>query len=388
MSNKFKISGVGIDTTRINKILNKNELEDYTYIHTSISAGNDTLIKSGIKDNQILITSIDFLDHSDTAIIHHLEELVKDSINLLLIDSKCNFEDNIDNINNLIISGNVQEIGISNPTSVKRLEELKNLISQISYISLNICPLCFPWSIIRYCEENNIKILGFNPFGGRINYPRLIDSFSVPYLLSFISAYSDIVFLSGNNLNVLDSETEYLMDLIDKEYGSEFELSKDVDKLFKEPKKTINTSLKLGDSIIIPYDNPENIFNYQELIFGLGKINIKSSKQDDELVSAVYEFYSSFEEGPVDNPTPQNVLSLLRYNILNLTRLQYSEVDGWSVFCTKISDLTFVISGVRKVKKSKLFKKSEEIIEQVNYILHFNGTDLIFQNLKNALKED
>ena len=51
MSNKFKISGVGIDTTRINKILNKNELEDYTYIHTSISAGNDTLIKSGIKDN-------------------------------------------------------------------------------------------------------------------------------------------------------------------------------------------------------------------------------------------------------------------------------------------------------------------------------------------------
>ncbi len=388
MSEKFKISGIGVDTSEINQLIPRESvgLDGIKYIHTKIGKGNDSLLKSAIPLDATLITTIDFLDQSDTAIVNHLKELDRSKIDLLLIDSKCKVEDNIDEINNLIVSGVVSEIGISNPDSVKRLEELNNSISQISCISLNICPLCFPWSIIKYCNENDIKILGFNPFGGNINYPRLIKSFSVPYLLGFAAAYSDIVFLSGRNLNIIESEGEYLFELVDKEYGKEFIMSQDVNKLPKEPKKAIYTSLKVSDSVTVPYESDDTIFSYTETLFSLGKVSISTPEEteSDDLVSMIYDYYSSFSGGPFDNPTPENTLTLLRPRILDLTRLIYSEIDGWAVFCTKISDCVFVISSVRRTEEKKFLRKTVEKLEQINYILFYDGQHFIFQKLKNA----
>ena len=389
MSDVFKISEVGIDTTRINTILGPEEFESFQYIHTSISSGNDTTIKGGITSSHILITSIDFLDSCDVAVMRHLDELGKDKVDLLLVDSDCKVEDNVDILNNLIISGFVSEVGIKNPKSVKRLEELRKKISEISYVSLDICPLCFPWSIIKYCQENNIKILGFNPFGGRINYTRLIEGFSVPYLLSFISAYSDIVFLSGSRLDLISTESEYLLDLINREYGKEFVITQDVNKLLKDPKKAVNTSLKLDDNTLIPFDNGELVFSYPELSFNLGKIGLhipaEITEGEDRLVDAVYDYYKTISDSPADNPSPINKMSLLRYTILDLTRMEYPEINGWKIFCTKVSDLVFVISGVKTTETKRFLKKSKKTTEQVNYILYYNGSQLVFRNLKNAL---
>lgn len=391
MSEKFKIGGVGIDTSGINEIpSNDNIFRDVKYIHTKIGKGNDTMLKNLIPEDAFLITTVDFIDQLDTAINNHLNELDKERIDLLLIDSSCRLEDDVDNINNLIISGIVTEIGISNPKSVERLEELKKCISKISYISLDICPLNFSYSIIKYCRENDIMIVGFNPFGGKANYSRIIASFSIPYLLSFISAYSDIVFLSSYNLENVNSKIEYLSDLVNREYGKEFVMTQDVDKLLKEPKKAVHTSIKINDSLIVPYDSNEMIFSYPELSFNLVKKSITFTSQESEemdFTSIVYNYYDSFSGGPADNPTPENTLALLRPRIIELTKLQYPEFEGWIVFCTKLSDQTFIISSVRKTEEKKFLRKSQEKTEQVNYLLFYDGEQFVFQNIKNADEE-
>lgn len=384
MSEVFKISGVGLDTSKLS--YDYNLLKNYKYVHTRIQSGNESYLKHYLNDDNILITTVDFLDQIETIIPRHLSELGRDKIDLLLIDSNCKIEDNIDPINNLLISGLIGEVGISNP-SIKRLEELKNSISQISSVSLDLCPLNFPYNVISYCKENDIKIIGFNPFGGRFNYPRLIESFTVPYLLSFISVYSDLVFLSTNNREVLQSETEYLLDLIGKEYGKEFNMSKDVFKLSSDFKRVVYTNLKIGD-MSIPLNSPETIFSYPELSFNLGSSELVKpvEEEKDTLTQNVYDLYNSFSEGPIDNPTPENTLTLLRYRILDLARLEYPEIDGWNIFVIPISNTAFILSGVRKIIEKKLLKRSKESFEQVSYLVYYDGSDLVFQNIKNALK--
>ena len=387
--NTFKISGVGIDTHRIGKLLKKSDLEGFTYVHTNPIAGNESYLRDAITNDHILISTVDFIDQIETIIPRHLLELEKTKLDLLLIDANCKIEENVDSLNNLIIAGLVDEIGISNPETPERIEELRNRISQLKYVSLNICPLNFPYNVIKYCHDNDIKILGFNAFGGKINYPRLIESFTVPYLLAFSGVYSNVVFLSSGRLDILDSETEYLSDLINKEYGMEYNMNQDVFKLPKEPKQAIYTSLKLSDDLCIPYNTADLIFSHQEIKFGLGKVNlsIPSENEEDNLTLAVSDFYKEFAGGPEDNPTLANTTTLLRYRILDLARIEYPEIDGWSIFCTPIDPQVFVISGVRKIKERKILK-AKETVEQVNYIAYYDGTRLIFQNLKNALKTE
>lgn len=388
MSEKFKISGIGIDTSGINQRMPENALDDFTYVHTSISSGNETIIHGTINPESTLITTIDFLDKSDIAIENYLRELNRSSIDLLLIDSKCNVENYVDVISNLLISGIVKEVGISNPSSIANLESIMKYFSQISCISLEICPLHFPWSIINYCKSKDIKVLGFNPLGGEINAPRLIHSFSVPYLLAFSAAYSDVVFLSGKKLSALDSEIEYLSDLIDKEWDKEFSINQDINKLLKEPKRAINTTLVISEDVEIPYDIRDNIFSFPELKFGIGDkkyIKIPEDRNNfDDLETMVYGYYDNFAGGPEDNNTPENTLAILRPRILDLSRLQYPGEDKWIVFCTKISSQAFIISAVRKLEEKKFLRKPVETTEQKNYILYFNGSKFLFRIIQNA----
>lgn len=386
--NKFKISGVGLDTTHIKKMLYSGDMDNFGYIYTTPKAGNESYLKPALSDSNILVTEVDFLDQLETVIPRHLSELGRSKIDLLLISGDCVIEDYVNTLNNLIISGQVDEVGISNPKSLQRLTELKDRISQLSHVSLNICPLNFDWSIIKYCQENNIGILGFNPFGGRFNYSRLIGSFTVPYLLSFSGAYSDVVFLSASRQDILQEETDYLLDLIDKEYENEYIITQDTHKLLKDPKQAIYTSLKISDTINIPFDSGDQIFSYSELVFKFSQqIYTTPTNEDDELEMIVREFYNNFSGGPEDNPTIQNTATLLRYRLLDLARLEYSEIDGWSIFCNPLDPQTFVISGVRKIIEKK-FLKSKEITEQINYIAHYDGKNLAFANLKNALNLD
>ena len=85
---KFKIQGVGIDTSTI---ITKPWLEEggeiFDYIHTSISVNNDFLLSEYIKNQPgaALITTIDFISNPERALLGHVIELERKKIDLLLV---------------------------------------------------------------------------------------------------------------------------------------------------------------------------------------------------------------------------------------------------------------------------------------------------------------
>ena len=168
MKNKFKINGVGLDTRRLTVCPSSSFDELFDYIHTSISENNDYIISDFIKHQSgaSLITTVDFSDTLETALTGHLLTIGRNKIDLLLISSNCNWD--FDNIKQLKTSGIIDSVGISNPDSIDRIIELREKLD-IRYISLELCPLNFKYDIISWCSENNITILGFNPFGGHIS---------------------------------------------------------------------------------------------------------------------------------------------------------------------------------------------------------------------------
>ena len=183
MSN-FKIKGVGIDTTKLDYA--PSEEFEFDYVFTSITANNEVYIKNLSKYAQI-VTYINFLDKSDEAIREHLDLLDKDSIALLLIDANCDFIKYADTINSCIDLGYVEEVGIYGPTSIERVKEIQEVLPSLRFVGLEFSPLNFNYELISWMVENNLELIGFNPFGGHISAAGMIDAFTVPYLLEFSS---------------------------------------------------------------------------------------------------------------------------------------------------------------------------------------------------------
>ena len=95
----------------------------------------------------------------ETVLAGHLLTLGRDKIDLLLINSNCKWD--INNIEQLKISGIIDSVGISNPDSIERIIEIRKEVGEdkIKYISLDLCPLNFRYDIVNWCFENNITIV-------------------------------------------------------------------------------------------------------------------------------------------------------------------------------------------------------------------------------------
>ena len=236
----YKIKGVGLDTTNLDYVADVGEFD---YLHTSISANNGLIVR-GILEESIatIITSIDFLDQIKIAVNNHLFELGREKLDLLLINSSCDFEKYADQVQELLDSGLVDQIGIKNPNSPEEIKRIMKTVPKIKYISLELCPLNFNYEVVKFCEDNDIDLLVFNPFGGYISAPVLIDSFTIPYLLNFAAYYGTIVFLSGREISS-NSQRQYLEPLIDSDVENEslYQLTKSVKRLVKPIKKMVNT---------------------------------------------------------------------------------------------------------------------------------------------------
>lgn len=277
MSNSiFKISGVGIDTENIKYSPAESRCveDNYSYVHTSISANNDFIVSNYIKSQEgaTLITSIDFLNEIGSMLSSHLLEIDRDCIDLLLFNVqdldlwKKYSKDLSQELDLLKNSKVINEIGLKNPKSVKDIEEIKNLLgSNIKFIALDLCPFNFNYDIVNWCSINEVKLIGFNPFGGNISSANLIECFSIPYLLSFIANYCDVVILSGRDLILSSNSKEFLEKLIGKESSNKYNLTKSVFKLTKPFKKVINTSFYINEELSLYYDNPFNIYNPEEV---------------------------------------------------------------------------------------------------------------------------
>lgn len=380
MTEKFKIQGVGIDTSTINLSPWKEGEEIYDYIHTSISSNNDFLLKDYVKSQPgaSLVTTIDFIDSPERAILGHVMELGRKKIDLLLVPGNVLIKRSSeikDTIHGLKSSMLIEEFGISNPESINQIKDIETALGEeIKYVSLDICPLHFNYEIINYCNEHGIYILGFNPFGGYISAPGMISSFTMPYLLGFASTYSTVLFLSGRDIIGSIGCRGYIREnIIGKEVSPKFLLKKSVNKLYKPIKKVVNTSVNLRSDLILEYDIPEFMYPLDELTITLGKtgINVVPEFNKDNRTKTEESVYNILDitDFPEDG-TINDIFAISRYQILSVLRTIYPEIDGWKLDSVSFGERISVIgvSRVTRKKRRGVFGKKEEEKETENFL--------------------
>lgn len=401
---KFKIKGVGLDTTTLD-FSPSISINKFDYIHTSLRANNDYLLgeyllrltsdnEANLRHNTPLVVSVDFLDNVEIALMGHLSELLRESAELILLNPKCNFEEFQETLIRLKDSNIVDNYGIDFPES---LEELKNTIDilkcfglEAKYVSLKISPFEFNKDIIKYCEDNNIVILGFNSFGGHLTAPSLIDSFTVPYLLEFAAAHSDIVFLSGRDLYNSISNKKYIEFLINKEADlSKYTLNKNINKLIKPLKKTVYTGFKFDDGSLLPYDNPDFV------ITNPGSLEIKFEKnilpeiknsipEPGSIEESVYTLFKTFHR-PIDG-NDDDFFAIIRYQIKKVFIDRF--LKDWTIMFANIGTRILVFNITKSTFISGGWFRKDKIEKETRSFLmyYLNGT-FLFKEVKMDLEK-
>lgn len=387
---KFRISGIGIDTS--NFVSGYYDHGDFQYIYTSLSANNEFQVR-GIGDSTILVVGTNYLDDLDIGLAAHMKGLGRTkAIDLLVIPgSGHDYQKYGELLWGLMTDGVVNNIGIEKPESLDKLKEsiekLDSIGIKVGYITLDICPYHFDYQMIKWCHENGIKIFGFNPFGGNRSSACMIESFTVPYLLSFISVYSDIVFLSSRNIQIAEEEFRYLSGIIGEDVEPKFILRKNVNKLVKSLGKVITCDLKINDKFIVPLDLPEYAFPSKEIRLNFGDGDFSGLEEEvlefdtNRVEDLVYDLFLDTHK-PEDGDD-LSFLSILRPKIYNLLK-----EDGCdAVFQSKVGKNVYMFFTSRsKVVKTPWYKKNRIEEEKNTYILYYKGGKFLFRDYENARK--
>lgn len=390
MSKLFKIEGVGLDLTTLD--YSPSEDNEFGYLCTSITANNEDAISEYVKQcsGSPLVTKIDFLDRSSEAVGLHLDQIGRGTIDLLLVDAKCDFIKYADELSFLVDRGYVDAIGIYNPESVDRIKEIQTVLPNLEYIGMDICPLNFNHEIISWAYEEAIQIIGFNAFGGHISSQAVIDSFSVPYLLEFFASYVTLGFLSSRDIFAARQDRDYLDSLIGKEVKNPkmYSLDKSVFKLLKPIKKAVEVSLKLDVNHIIPLGFQDTLYVPEELEIRLGKAAEETRDFDVEVGSLeddIYKYYEDFIT-PKDTDSDLAILSLFRPHVVETIKYYYSEDKGWEVRSSRAGEKLFIITAIKPHFWGFGMFKRLDGAEMKNYMLYINNKSLEFCELQEKVE--
>lgn len=367
----FKIQGVGLDTTTINnvpeRLIENLDLLGGCYIHTNPDSNNDYLIDKLVKslpDSPLVVSINSINDQTDYIIESHLKTIGRDKIDLLLLDhNSCKGDISV------LAGLPIDNIGVKDLETLEEIEEIKKNID-FKYISLDICPLNFNWPIIKWCQDNKIDIIGFNPFGGRLSSQSVIDAFSIPYLLGFSSNYSSIVMLSGRDINFyLSDEISYLTSLIGKETSPKYFIRKSVKKLYKPVKKIIGTSIVVDKNTIIPYNSPEMIYFGEDLDLTLGSAStLKLPEEAVDYVERDIRNYVDSLDIPENLTKDNEILSLIRYRLYEYLK---TKIKGKINLC-RVGESEIIIQVIKettRTEKKWFIKREVQDSEISNFLL-------------------
>ena len=263
---KFKVKGCGLDTTTTTYLFNNDE-HDFQYIHTSISAENDYLLRKSLNEISGVLFSVevDFTEKLPEMLKKHLEVLRISQIDMLFFQASLG-KDKIQAAIEELRADSLPIInfGIKNPKNVKEIEELLDPEQKepdfnkiLVAVGMEISPTEFDLESVEYCKKYGIPLFGFNPFGGYTSAPRNIQALTVPYLLEFSAAHVDVVMLSGRDLYLATEDAKYVGVLIDKEYENDkYKLTKKIHKPVSSLGKLVYTTIDFGHGYILPYEDP------------------------------------------------------------------------------------------------------------------------------------
>ena len=376
---KFKIQGVGLDTTKLD--YSPGEEMEFDYLYTSILANNEEAIYDYVSrcSGSPLVTRLSFLDRSSEAIGLHLDQLGRATVDLLLVDASCDFIKYADDLSSLVDYKYVDVIGVYGPETPERLDEIKTVLPNLKYIGLELSPLNFNYEVVKWAKDNGVDIVGFNPFGGNISAQGMIDSFTVPYLLEFFGTHTTLGFLSSRDMFSARQDKDYLEKLIgrDIENPKLYNLEKSMYKLYKPIKKAIGVSLKLDLNHTLPLGFSDSLFDPSDLDIRFGEA-LTETRDLDVVVGGiedeVYEYYREFKT-PEDTESDLAILALFRPHVKDLL---ISRFPGWIISENRAGEKIFVYSAVYvSYRGHGIFKRIKETKTR-NFLLQINNKSLEF----------
>ena len=392
---KFKVKGCGLDTTTATYLFN-NDGHDFQYIHTSIEIGNDCLLRKSLAtiSGTLYSVEVNFTEKLSEILKNHMNILGISEINMLFFNAslgKEKIQEAIEKLRSESIP--ITNFGIKDPRDAKEIEELLDPEQKdpdpnkiLAAVGMDVSPTEFDLESIEYCKKYNIPIFGFNPLGGYISAPRNIQALTVPYLLEFSAAYSDVVMLSGRDLFLAAEDAKYVQVLIDKEYEeSKYRLTKKVHKPVSSLGKLVYTAIDFGHGYILPYEDPS--------FCTLGG-DIKSKINKAEI--AYPENYSPLYETQPDYVKLLALLSELEYpdewsNEIKLAYAKYKIIEylkenypKGEINCTPIGKEILVIEVHQPIiyKGFFLWRKVEQKQEDRVYLLFCNEqNEIVFREV-------
>lgn len=353
MNIKNKICGVGLDTSPLYYKPSSDYLPETLYINTSFN--NTFYLPDRFEEGRNLIVEVGSGEYVKEILrgtgLKKVDVLIFPAESLKVRENE--LEDVLDEYG-------VKSVGISRPVSLTQLkdaaEEIKKVILP-AYLSLPLCPVHFQKEILDWADINQLGIIGLNPFGGYNLGPSVISSFSIPFLLSFSAAYSDVVILSGRDLVNAQYEIQYLEGLIGKDRLKEVEMGNTVIHTPNSLPKLIHTGLKGGPE----YENPWYLIPQHELTLEMKPIEeeVEVDWEDDEEIGKILKEVAKFDTLTLPHPDDlETYMSILRPSLLK--ELGKALGPDYIIEQEKIGSLTFLVN-VRKEKREKRYLGKDKV---------------------------
>lgn len=166
-----------------------------TYIDTAINYNNDWLIPTTKK----VISKIASCHYGnyDFFVEGHLKSLRRDYIDIMLIHSDRG--DWTELALKMKDDKRFKEVGVSN-FSITDIERYKEVVGNYpAYNEIEINPHYVDIETIKFCKNNNIKVIAYCIFGGKYHAMRNIADYSLGYLISYAAHFTDIVILRADS---------------------------------------------------------------------------------------------------------------------------------------------------------------------------------------------
>lgn len=355
---KMRLEGYGVDLSTTTKMFD-GSIEP-KYIMTSIEANNDSVIGwyTSIKNSIPVIVKGGCYIRLRNMLENHLKFLGREKADILLLPPDTPWE---------VIEEDLptHDYGILNPTSVEELEEIKKR-HKFTYISIDTSPLFYNNEIIEWAGQQRIKVIGTNPFGGYLSAARNIQTFSAPFLLKFGAANTDIVLVSGRDMELAYKDMEFLDECLDQEGAEDYYMKKSIDKLVKPIKKAIDTFIN-DNGVILGYSSPELIL--PDVIVSLAG---KKKENLGSLVKDPNEPLQAFMDG-IQIPeefSPGERLALVKYTVTEYLKIHYKD---WDILYSIVPSSVLAIKLHKSAVPKKHFWSKGKPEENVGYIIYLTA---------------
>ena len=346
---KFKVVETAIDLSPIKDMpFGGDDATDY--VVTNIGSNNDFLLnKHHIGSNRgrevKIITIVDFTESLNEILLYHLDEIGRSNIDILLLSASSDW-DSFTPKKDLY-----NEVGVYMPSDVSQLENIKD---KIGYVGLDISPLNYNYEVLQWCEKNEKKVIGFNPFGGFVSAPRNIKAFGVTYLLRFSAANSDIMVISSRNYREMCKDLDYIQSsLIGKDIEDDiYTMNKSMYRPVKEIKKAIYSSLIISD-YLIDYNESDNLIN-SDIKLSIGKkkeLLPKKCGSDLEKQLSLIHLPENISEGTKS--------SIIRYKAKEFLLTDHKPGDGWIIESYTINPRMILFNMSRPAIKHRFWQKAD-----------------------------